>query len=100
MSGQAGLLMLSRLSRAAKQPAADPVVSTEVPTMQASLQRMPSALDRLLFNVYMLVGSRLGRLLQYNLTTHHICRSLSMTQSTSITALYCIVHHHHGDPAL
>lgn len=64
--------------------------------MQASLQRMPSALDRLLFNVYMLVGSRLGRLLQYNLTTHHICRSLSMTQSTSITALYCIVHHHHG----
>lgn len=72
-------------------------MSTEVPIKQASLQRMPSVVDRL-FNVYMLVGSRLGSL-QYNLTTYHICRSLSMTQSTSITALYCIVHHHHGDPA-
>lgn len=72
-------------------------MSTEVPIKQASLQRMPSVVDRL-FNVYMLVGSRLGGL-QYNLTTHHICRSLSMTQSTSITALYCIVRHHHGDPA-
>lgn len=102
MSGQAGLLMLSRLSHAAssQQPAASsqpPTSSSRprrvhrgacLPIKQASLQRMPSVVDRL-FNVYMLVSSRLGWL-QYNLTTHHICRSLSMTQSTSITALYCI----------
>lgn len=49
------------------QPAAWPVVSTEVPINQAPLQRMPSVVDRL-FNVYMLDGSRLCRL-QYNLTT-------------------------------